>query len=476
MRKYTLLLLLFCSFASCAGAQDTSRLDKVLAFPDKLFDTMDREVRKLESGLDRQTQKYLSKLQKQEKKLYKKLLKKDSTLAKELFSDIEGQYNKLKEVPKHIDRYRNVYSGKLDSLTTTLHFLKGDPLSPLSSNPQVEQLLSRYKSLQGKLNATAQIQSYLKGRQQLLKEQFRRLGMVKELRKYQKEVYYYGAQVREFKALLEDPSKIERKLLELALKVPQFRDFFAKHSQLGQLFALPTSSGSNAASLQGLQTRASVQQLLQDRFGSGASVTQMLQQNVQGAQGELNALKDKMNQYSSGSYGNSNGDLEQPDFKPNDQKTKSFFKRLEFGGNIQSQKARFFFPVTSDIGLSLGYKLNERSIVGVGAAYMLGWGSGWRDIEISHQGVGLRSFLDWKLKGSFYVSVGYEVNYRSLFNSLDQLQNYSAWQSSGLVGLSKKYQVSKKLKGSMQLLWDFLSHQQIPKTQAILFRIGYSLK
>jgi len=42
--------------------------------------------------------------------------------------------------------------------------------------------------------------------------------------------------------------------------------------------------------------------------------------------------------------------------------------------------------------------------------------------------------------------------------------------------LSKKYQVSKNLKGEMKLLWDFLSYQQVPRTQTILFRIGYSLK
>jgi len=45
-----------------------------------------------------------------------------------------------------------------------------------------------------------------------------------------------------------------------------------------------------------------------------------------------------------------------------------------------------------------------------------------------------------------------------------------------LIGLSKKYSVIKKLEGEMKLLWDFLSYQQVPRTQAILFRIGYALK
>ena len=74
-------------------------------------------------------------------------------------------------------------------------------------------------------------------------------------------------------------------------------------------------------------------------------------------------------------------------FKPNSQKTKSFFERLEFGTNFQTQKASSYFPVTTDFGLSLGYKLNDKSIVGIGLSYKLGWGENWRNIHLSNQGI-----------------------------------------------------------------------------------------
>ncbi len=150
--------------------------------------------------------------------------------------------------------------------------------------------------------------------------------------------------------------------------------------------------------------------------------------------------------------------------------------RLEYGANIQSQKATSFFPTTSDIGLSLGYKLNDKSAIGIGAAYKVGWGRGWNHIRMTHEGLGLRSYVDYKLKGSLYLSGGYEQNYRTAFTSIEQLKDHSAWQSSGLLGLSKKYRVSKKVKGDVKLLWDFLSYQQVPRTQAVLFRVGYILK
>ena len=458
-------------------AQDSTRFDQAIALPNKIFNALDKKSRSVEEKLDKQASRYLTRLQKQENKLRKKVWKKDSALAKEIFDGANERYAVLKNSKGKLSRYSNVYSGHLDSLSTALSFLKD---KGLTNNANLEKTLSNYSSLQQKLNASDQIKKYLVQRQEILREQFEKQGMVGELKKFRKEVYYYSAQVQEYKSLFEDPSKLEEKLMQLVMAVPQFKDFFASNSMLGSLFALP-GSGSLLASpggggmLVGLQTRAMVNQNLVDRFGSSSAVTQALQQNVNAAQGQLNALKAKAESLKSGSYGNGN-DADIPDFKPNMQKTKSFLQRLEYGANVQSQKSRYFLPVTSDIGLSLGYKLNDKSSLGIGASYKLGWGSGWRDIRLSHQGVGLRTYLDYRLKGSLYISGGYEQNYRSEFRNVAQLQDYSAWQKSGLVGLSKKYKVSKKLKGEMKLMWDFLSAQQVPKTQSIVFRVGYSFK
>ncbi|HWJ29076.1 MAG TPA: hypothetical protein VNS32_21205, partial [Flavisolibacter sp.] len=286
----------------------------------------------------------------------------------------------------------------------------------------------------------------------------------------------YRAQFQEYKQAFEDPSKLEQKLLEVVMKIPQFKAFFTKNSLLGSLFTMPGSSTASTASLQGLQIRAMVNQSLVDRFGSSPDVTQQLQQNLQSAQGQLNDLKSKLSRYSSESYGNSSGDPSMPDFKTNQEKTHSFSKRLTYGFDIQSQKSRYMFPITSDLGLSLGYKLNQNNMVGIGLAGKIGWGRGWSKIAVTYQGLGMRSFLDVKLKGSIYISGGFEGNYLKLIKSTAQLKDYSAWQKSGLIGLSKKYTISKKLKGELKLLWDFLSYQQVPRAQPIVFRIGYCIR
>jgi hypothetical protein len=170
-------------------------------------------------------------------------------------------------------------------------------------------------------------------------------------------------------------------------------------------------------------------------------------------------------------------------FRPNNQKTKSFWQRWELGTNLQNQRSNSLLPITSDIGLSAGYKLNDKSIIGIGGSFKLGWGKNIQNIKLSGQGASLRSFIDWKIPspfggagGGFWVSGGYEMNYQSEFGNIAALQQYSSWQQSGLIGLSKTVSLSSKFfkKTKVQLLWDFLSYDVQPRRQPIVFRLGYS--
>ncbi|RYE59387.1 MAG: hypothetical protein EOP48_01020, partial [Sphingobacteriales bacterium] len=168
------------------------------ALPDaeKVYASLLKRSETAEQDLNEASQKYLDKLQKQEAKLQKKIWKKDSLLAKQLFEGVEDKYEALKNAPKNISKYSHVYSSRLDSLTTSLRFLGGEnSLSDKASNT-----LSKYGDLQAKLNQTEAIRKFLNERKKLLKENLEKLGMVKELKGFSKEAYYYSQQVRELKA------------------------------------------------------------------------------------------------------------------------------------------------------------------------------------------------------------------------------------------------------------------------------------
>ncbi len=466
-RKLLMACLCLCvselSFSQESADSLISRMDV-----DRYAEQVTQKAEKLTEQLDAKTEKVLADLQKQEEKIYRKLLAtKDSVAAKLKLQECRAKYEGIKQRISNPLQKGSHYIPKLDSLNTSLKFLAN-----FGAADRVRDAIAKTDLLKDRFQAAEEIKKFIKERRQQLKEQLEKLGMVKQLKKINKQVYYYSQQINEYKEILKDSRKIEKKALELLAKTKLFKDFMRKNSMLASLFRLPgdPNDPSTVANLSGLQTRAQVTALIQQQVGP--SGMQQLRQNMQAAQSELTQLKNKILAAGGGSSND-----EMPDFKPNQQKTKSFLKRLEYGANIQSQKASSFFPVTSDIGLSLGYKLNDKSIIGVGASYKLGWGRGWDHIAISHQGLGLRSFIDVKLKGSFWISGGYEQNYRTAFPDFSVLKDMNGWQQSGLIGISKVMPIKTKFfkKTSVKLLWDFLSYQQIPQTQAILFRIGYTL-
>lgn len=424
----------------------------------------------IERALAKQTERYLSKLEKQERKLKSKLLKKDSALAIELFpGSLMKKYQQLQALSTGTHGYTSYIAG-LDSLSTALKFLS---VHQITSNGQLPDALQQIAALQGKLDASAQIQEFIQNRQQLLRNQFQRLGLVKELKSFQKQVYYYKAHIHEYKELFDSPEKWQERILAAVRQMPQFKDFFARHSAFASFFPPATPVDPNQV-VSGLQTRSQVMQFVSSNFGGNQTSSSTLLRNITTAQSQATPPLD-FSKLKSGSFGDDEFNSS-PDFKPNSQKTKSFLKRWELGTNLQSQRGNMFYPVTTDLALSAGYKLNDQSILGIGLSYKVGLGKGFRDFKITHEGIGVRSFADVKLKGNLFISGGFEYNYQKVFANIRQAYNLDDWQKSGLIGLTKTVSIQSKFlkKTRMQLLWDFLSAQQTPRGKAIKFRVGYN--
>ena len=427
---------------------------------------------KLENNLTNSVDKYLTNLEKQENKLYKKLYKKDSTAAIKIFAAQQAKYKQLKDKLHSADsnaatRKLKEYLPQFDTLKTSLAFLN----TGITQNPAISQTLhtatAQLQQFETKMQIANEIKKQLKQRKEQLTHQLQQYGMGKQLMGLNKEVYYYQQQLNEYKDLINNPDKIQQKAIAVLRNSNLYKDFMKKNSFLAQLFKIPDNYGT-PESLVGLQTNADIQALLKQRTtGGGPNAQQLVQQQMKQAQQQLKTLKDKVNK-----LGGSSSNMEMPNFKPNTQKTKTFLQRLEYGVNIQTQRSKYLLPATTDIALTAGYKLNDKSVIGLGAAYKLGWGKDIRQIRLSGQGLNLRSYIDIKLKGNFFITGGYEQNYLYEITRYEQLKDLSAWQQSGLIGLTKKYKIGKKI-NNLQLLWDFLSYQQIPRSEALKFRVGY---
>jgi hypothetical protein len=469
-------MLLYLPYHSHAQDQPDKAEDMV-AFPTRFLSRIQSKTASLDHQLTRQTEKYLQRMAQRERRLYKKLYKVDSAAAKSLFAGADGQYAALSQKLANDTgssgmHLNGEYQANTDSLQGMLKFLAK---SSLSADPQLQRSLSQLQALQAKMQDADQIKDLVRQRKQMISDYIRQhtdlAGVLgKDYQAMNQDLYYYSQQVREYKEMLNDPDKMTKQALALLSKMPAFQAFMKQNSQLAGLFNLPGNYGDPSA-LTGLQTRNQVAALIQQQVSAGgANGAAALQSNLQSAESQLDGYKDKLSK-----LGNGSGDIDMPDFTPNGQKTKTFWKRLQYGTNFQTTRNNYLFPTVSDLGLSVGYKITDRSTAGIGASYKLGWGNGIQHIALSSQGMGLRSFLDVRIKGSFSATGGLEYNYTTPFARFQQLSRWDSWTKSGLIGVTKTVSLKNRVfkKTSIQLLWDFLSYQQLPKTQPLLFRVGY---
>jgi hypothetical protein len=421
-----------------------------------------------ERQFDKRAARHLRKMERLQNKLLRRIAQVDSLAADDLrnsFSD------KLVSLSNHTNQKSatgagSIYLPHADSTSTVLKFLQ----VPALNNQHLTKAANQFRQAQDKLQQAEHIKSIIRQRLQNIKNLPGLKSLQKQIAKYQKQAWYFNAQISAYKNMLNTPAAIERRALQILNKLPAFKNFMQQHGQLAGLFGLPASpGGAGQVGAAGLQTRTAVQQLLQQQIGTGGTgALQQVRDNVQAAQNQLQQLKTKVR-----NAGSNSGDMEIPDFKPNNQKAKTFLQRIQLGGNIQFARPNGFVPTTSDVAVTVAYKLNDKSSIGIGGSYKLGLGS-WKRIRFTHEGVSLRSFGDLKLKGQLFITAGYELNHFAQFRRIEGISNLDWWQHSGLAGLSRKYKIGKKRGGNFQVLYDFLHKQHSPQSQPLLIRTGFT--
>jgi hypothetical protein len=471
-------LLFMIISASAQTEQAAPSNDSTLHLPAKYIRQVENKVDKYYTRIICKTEKTLERLTKYENQIHKLLLKVNPEAAVRLFGSNQTTFATLLEQYRHctvpLKNFGREYDEYRDKLQSTMAYI-ADAKGSVDEKyvKPAKEAKKKMQHLNQQADNTEAIQQFIKERRrQLMEQAIQFIGKSKYLKKINAEAFYYATSLRNFREIFRDERKAEVTAIAILNKIPAFRKFLQKNNALASLFSVP--GGGAGQSLAGLQTISSVQNLIQQQFGSGPSAMATLRNNVQNAQSQLNQLKDKILQ-----GGGSSSSDELPDFKPkNMAKTKTFAQRLEYSTNLQHQRGNSFLPVTSDIGISIGYKLNDRSVAGIGISGRVGWGRNIQNIRITGEGIGLRTYMNWKLKdnGSFWLSGGAELNYQSRFYSTTVLNNFNNWQQSALIGVMKKYSVGKKLKGTVSVLYDALYNLQAPARQPVVFRVGYSLK
>jgi hypothetical protein len=466
-----------------ASQQDSTGIpEKISNFPDRVFNRINRKVSSLDMEIDKRTEIYVKRMMNDEGKLRKEFTQIDSSASNSLFlCDAKKQYTDLlvtmnAETPS-ANKIIGQYLPTADSLQVSLSFLKVNP--QLLSDEYAEltkSTLARIQQLQGKLNEDELIRQFIVQRKEQIGQYLSLQKYIPESIKsiyadYNKQLYYYSQQLNEFKQIWNDPDKLLSTAFRLLNKLPAFTSFMNKNSFLAGIFDA-AGDGNMDSCINGMQTRNMIDEKVQGQITAGGeSAASAFSSGLQSAQGALDQIKDKI---SSLGQGSEHADLP-PGFTPNNQKTKTFWRRLELGANLQTSRTSAYYPNVLDLGISLGYRVNDKSTVGLGSSFKMGLGNDIRHVAVTASGASLRSFLDIQIRGGFSATGGLEYNHTAALTSFQDIRQLNEWTASGLIGVSKTISVQSRVfkKTTVTLLWDFLSYQQVPRTQPVIFRIGY---
>lgn len=538
-RSILLIFCCWLSIGLSAQTPD-STLSKISDLPSRLFDRIEKKTASLNQQLNDQTQKYVRRMIRQEDRLRNRLSKMDSAGAAQLFANTGQRYGALagrlqQDTGRQNLLIQGVYRPYTDSTQMVMAFMQGKAQSAsgqLQSAPtelqgvtsnvttklqtvtgKLQGATSELQALQAKLQDANVLQQYMQQRQQMIQQYLSKYaqlpsGISNTFNQYKAQVYYYKQQVDVYKDMLNDPDKLLQTALSVLDKVPAFNNFVKSHSMLSPFIpegAAPPVTANSGKPGQGLPSRSQVLATLQEQMGgkTGPSAEALAKQKIQSATGpgsgsgsgsgagsgsssamgsmaSISALAGSLpglggsgsGSIGSGTTGASSG----PGFQPNSQKGRPLWGRLEFGVNLQNLPSTNFYPTTTDLGVSLGYKLNDKNRIGIGASYKIGWAGNLQHLQVSSQGASVRSFLDIRIKDSWFASGGLEYNYQQPVYTIHLLRSLDNWQPAGLIGVSKIVSVNSKVlkNAKLQFLWNFLSSYTIPQTQPFIFRVGYS--
>lgn len=149
---------------------------------------------------------------------------------------------------------------------------------------------------------------------------------------------------------------------------------------------------------------------------------------------------------------------------------KPFGERVIPGLTLQTMRGEDFVV---DFGLQAGYRLTERLMAGVGVTYAVGFNKSYDLYARGLNTFGGRVYGDFLIMNGFFAHGEF---------ALGQFRNYPASPEEPAVntcgintGIGKRFNLSKRLKGSMVALYRFEIKGESPQQSKINVRFGFDL-
>ncbi|HSH67619.1 MAG TPA: hypothetical protein VLB84_17895, partial [Bacteroidia bacterium] len=321
-----------------------------------------------------------------------------------------------------------------------------------------------------KLNRLKSIQQDIKKHQQTLKNYGVNTPELKsKLKGIDKTCYYYNQGMNGFKDLYTNPAKgIESSMLK---KLSFSKDFKLFQTQFNSLpfSASQMSSGiltGTTPDMSGYQTKTQVRAMLpQNAQGISAEAKSQLVANMQNSLTRFTELRKEKPDVSMFK--------EKPDFKINPYKGLPLRKRLVPAFTFQPQIKKYNEPFTVDAGATLGFKLVERVTPLIGLSTKIGLGKDIQHLAFSYQGIVARAGFDTKLCYGFSFQIWYEATWKPLPAIRPEINASHYPEPSFIAGICNTYRISRKVKGTLMIGYDFFYNKHTPYTSPWVIRMGW---
>lgn len=461
--KYFIAILLICLVMPVISYSQ-SGVDSLPNFS-KMVDRTSKVLSSSITDIGKQNSKIVDETEDKIAVFLNKLKSIDKLAAKDLSMQLDAYSTKslLLTINQLPQKFHGEYLPYLDSAFGIMSFLK-------SKSPNLKGItenLDAIKELQHQISAAQEIQQHLQQKlsviDQFVKANQQKLSKLEaRLNKMHSNIAEYSGKIRSVKEVFRDPSKLQEQALAILSTNSQFSSFMQKNSFLSGLFPGNATPANTDASI-GLFSRA--------------SLTEEISKKIQSSVAETGPVTSKMTVSENvGNSGLSEILNSLPGNKQNIPTERTVERKYNFHFTLQTTRANSIYPSMADFALTAGYNIKKKFSIGGGISYKMGMGTGINDIRISSQGVGFRSYADYKWKKALFVTTGFEMNYIEPFSEVRNLTAIDKWTTSGLIGITKSIDFkSHFIKGMrLQLFWDFLAQGRNVQTQPILFRIGYS--
>jgi hypothetical protein len=407
-----------------------------------------------------------------EAKLVSILKKSDSTSNVNLFRYVDArrlQAHSIHTQPSNLNSNYISYLDTTSGVLTVLGSIGGLSLDSTGFS-SLRMAVDKSTILQQQLDKSTALLNHYKESSEHFSQLVKNNQIRKSTIRIRKSIDQYNQQLNSYVQLLANRKKIEEKVVRAVTHTKQFKRFMSRNSVLASMFRLPSEEeGQDSVVMGGLQTKYTVEAAIKNRLGERENTSkENIGRVFERGRSEFGDAKARLLFIGSGNEENG-----MPGPSQQGGQRSSAGRRIVSDINFQVHRTTV---ITTDIGLGIGYKLNDRSILGLGAAYKVGLGKSIQQLSFSHQGISFRSFVDWKVNNGLFISGGYERHYLGDFKKIGLLLDRDAWQHSGLMGVTKTIQYSSGMlkRTKLQLLWDFLSYQQTPRAQPLVFRMGYN--